>query len=97
MSGTRVGTDLAAQVHAVVAGLAEGELVTYGEVASEIGRPGAARAVGTAMRTCPAGLAWWRVVPASGRLHAGLVARQAPLLQAEGVVVVDGRIRPGNR
>lgn len=97
MSGTRVGIDLAAQVHAVVAGLAEGELVTYGEVASEIGRPGAARAVGTAMRTCPVGLAWWRVVPASGRLHARLVARQAPLLQAEGVVVVDGRIRPGDR
>lgn len=79
----------------MVAGLAPGELVTYGEVAREVGHPGAARAVGTAMRSCPPGLPWWRVVPASGRLHDRLLARQAPLLEAEGVVVVDGRIRAG--
>ncbi len=88
-------TDLATKVHAVVAGLGPGELVTYGEVAHEIGHPGAARAVGTAMRSCPPDLPWWRVVPASGRLHPRLLTRQVPLLRAEGVMVVDGRIRPG--
>jgi methylated-DNA-protein-cysteine methyltransferase-like protein len=90
-------SDLAARVHAAVARLEPGEVVTYGELAEELGRPGAARAVGAAMRTCPDGLPWWRVVPASGRLPAHLVARQAPLLVAEGVVVVDGRVRSGNQ
>lgn len=85
--------DLAHVVHAAVATLGPGELVTYGELAIEIGHPGAARAVGAAMRSCPAGLPWWRVVPASGRLAPHLVARQGPLLAAEGIIVDNGRIR----
>lgn len=91
------GSELAARVHAAVAGLEPGEVVTYGELAVEVGRPGAARAVGAAMRTCPEGLPWWRVVPASGRLPDHLVTRQAALLVAEGVAVVDGRVVAGGR
>lgn len=86
---------LASRVHDALTRLAPGELVTYGELAVELGHPGAARAVGTALRSCPDGLPWWRVVPASGRLHDHLLARQEPLLRAEGIEVVDGRIPSG--
>lgn len=85
--------DFTARVLAVVAAVPAGELVTYGEVAVEAGRPGAARAVGTIMRRHGAEVPWWRVVPASGRLATHLVERQAAALQAEGVDVVDGRVR----
>lgn len=85
--------DFTARVLAVVAALPAGELVTYGEVAAEAGRPGAARAVGTVMRRHGAGVPWWRVVPASGRLAPHLVERQSALLRGEGIAVVDGRIR----
>lgn len=85
--------DFTARVLAVVAALPAGELLTYGEVAAEAGRPGAARAVGTVMRRHGAGVPWWRVVPASGRLAPHLVERQSTLLRRDGVVVEDGRIR----
>lgn len=42
-----------ARVYEVVRNVAEGETVTYGEVARLIGSPGAARAVGGAMARCP--------------------------------------------
>ena len=42
-----------AQVYRVVSEIPPGETMTYGEVASAIGRPGAARAVGRAMATNP--------------------------------------------
>ena len=87
----------ASAVLEVVAGLPSGTVVTYGEVAAEAGRPGAARAVGTIMARHGADVPWWRVVPASGRLASHLADRQARLLGREGVVVVDGRVRaPGD-
>ena len=42
-----------ADVYRFVAGVPWGERVTYGDVAAAIERPGAARAVGGAMRRCP--------------------------------------------
>jgi methylated-DNA-[protein]-cysteine S-methyltransferase len=42
-------------------------------------------------------LPWWRVVPASGRLAPHLVKRQTRQLRAEGVAVIDGRLRPPRR
>lgn len=77
----------------VVASVPRGHLVTYGEVAAEAGRPGAARAVGTVLARDGGEVPWWRVVPASGRLAPHLAERQAAALAAEGVVVVAGRIR----
>lgn len=94
MAPRELPEDFTARVLAVVADVPPGVMVTYGEVAAEAGRPGAARAVGTIMRRRGDGLPWWRVVPASGRLAPHLVERQAPLLRREGVEVVDGRIRP---
>jgi methylated-DNA-protein-cysteine methyltransferase-like protein len=79
-------------VRKVVAALRPGDVVTYGEVAEEAGYPGAARAVGNVLARDGGDLPWWRVVAAGGRLATHKVHRQAGLLAAEGVRVVDGRI-----
>ncbi|MDE0802991.1 MAG: MGMT family protein [Acidimicrobiales bacterium] len=71
-------------VHAVVEALPSGEVVTYGEVAAEAGRPGAARAVGRIMALSDGALPWWRVVAANGRLVPGLEAEHRRRLAAEG-------------
>ena len=42
-----------ADVYRAVQGVAWGETATYGEIATVVGRPGAARAVGGAMSRCP--------------------------------------------
>ena len=87
---TRFETD----VVAVLEQLGEGDVVTYGEVAAEAGHPGAARAVGSLLsRLSDAGLCWWRVVTAAGRLAPDCEQEQAERLRAEGVEVVDGRVR----
>jgi methylated-DNA-protein-cysteine methyltransferase-like protein len=72
--------------------LRPGEVVTYGEVAAQAGRPGAARAIGRILRYST-GLPWWRVVTSTGRLVPGLEAEQARKLETEGIDVRDGRIR----
>lgn len=82
-----------ADVVAVLEKLADGEVVTYGEVAAEAGHPGAARAVGSLLsRRSDAGLCWWRVVTATGRLAPVSQQEQAERLRAEGVEVVDGHV-----
>ena len=86
-------TEFADRVVALVSALAEGEVVTYGELALEAGRPGAARAVGNIMATAR-GLPWWRVVRADGRLVPGHEAEQARRLRAEGLEVRNGRVYP---
>jgi methylated-DNA-protein-cysteine methyltransferase-like protein len=72
--------------------LRPGEVVTYGDVAAEAGRPGAARAVGGILARLDAPLPWWRVVTASGRLVPGHEPEHARRLQAEGVPIRDGRV-----
>jgi methylated-DNA-protein-cysteine methyltransferase-like protein len=83
----------AERAEAVIRGLKPGEVVTYGEVAADAGRPGAARAVGHLLATRPADMPWWRVVTASGRLVPGHEAEHARRLQAEGVQLHDGKVR----
>lgn len=75
----------------VLEALEPGEVVSYGEVAEQAGYPGAARAVGTVLKTVE-GLPWWRVVNSVGRLVPGHETRQAELLRAEGVTVSNGRV-----
>jgi methylated-DNA-protein-cysteine methyltransferase related protein len=82
-------SEFAERVREVVASLSPGEVVTYGEVATEAGSPGAARAVGDVLASSE-GLPWWRVVRADGRLAPHLEQRQAELLRDEGIGVVDG-------
>jgi methylated-DNA-protein-cysteine methyltransferase related protein len=81
------------RVEAVVAALADGEVVTYGEVAAQAGSPGAARGVGSVLRTARTPLPWWRVVAAGGRLTAPSATEQARRLRAEGIDVRGGLVR----
>lgn len=87
-------TDFEAAVAKVLAELGEGDVVTYGEVAAEAGYPGAARAVGRFLATHE-GQPWWRVVTGTGRLVPQHTEEHARRLRAEGVTVVDGRVRLG--
>jgi alkylated DNA nucleotide flippase Atl1 len=81
-------------VMAAVSALRPGELATYGEVAEELGRPGAGQAVANVLRHA-VDLPWWRVVPAGGRLYRTHAPVQAPLLAAEGHDLDEhGRIHP---
>jgi methylated-DNA-protein-cysteine methyltransferase related protein len=80
-------------VHRVVAAVPTGEVVTYGEVAAEAGRPGAARAVGRIMAASDGALPWWRVVTADGRLVPGHEAEHRRRLRAEGVDAGERRVR----
>ena len=82
----------AERAEAVIRALRPGEVVTYGEVADDAGRPGAARAVGHLLATTP-DLPWWRVVAATGRLVPGHEAEQARRLAAEGVHLEGGKVR----
>lgn len=68
-----------------------GRVVTYGQVALELGSPAAARAVGYALYNLPptSDVPWWRVVNARGGISyrgRGLAAEaQRARLEAEGV------------
>ena len=98
-SGDRSGPTFAERVRTAVADLDEGEVATYGEIASDAGRPGAARAVGRILSGSD-GLPWWRVVTASGRLVPGIEEEHALRLAREGVPVRGDRVvgsRPGGQ
>jgi methylated-DNA-protein-cysteine methyltransferase-like protein len=86
--------DFEEAVQEVVTSLPPGTVTTYGEVAAEAGFPGAARAVGNFLRRS-AGLPWWRVVGAGGRLVPGDEEEQARRLRAEGVpFTAAGKVAP---
>lgn len=76
----------------VIALLAEGEVVSYGDIAAVAGRPGAPRAVGRILASSRADLPWWRVVYSDGRLSPANPSEQSDLLRAEGVLVLDYRV-----
>jgi methylated-DNA-protein-cysteine methyltransferase-like protein len=77
-------TDFQRAVVDVVRALHPGDIVTYADVATEAGHPGAAQAVANVLRRVP-GLPWWRVIPTSGRLYRSHEPSQRPLLEAEGI------------
>lgn len=77
-------------VIAAVEALGPGDLVTFRDIADEIGRPGSAQAVANVLRGAP-DLPWWRVLPSDGRVYRNLARVQIPLLRAEGHEVDDER------
>ena len=84
------------QVYTVVRRIPAGRIATYGQVAAMLGKPRAARAVGGAMRRCPAGVPWHRVMNAAGRISrraraAGMLT-QRMMLEREGVTLKRGRV-----
>jgi methylated-DNA-protein-cysteine methyltransferase-like protein len=80
------------RVYAFVANVPAGRVVTYGQVALELGAPAAARAVGYALHNLASGsrVPWWRVINAQGGIvlkNRGAQADlQRRLLEDEGVV-----------
>ena len=95
------GPNFYEQVYAVVRQIPAGQVTSYGRVASMLGAPNAARAVGYALRALKdkdddqdyADVPWQRVVNSQGRIsivnpeYSG--SHQAELLRAEGVVVSE--------
>ena len=82
------------QVYDIVAQVPSGKVVSYGQIARMLGRPRAAREIGRAMRLCPDGLPWQRVVMQDGAIAGGGFAQlQQAMLEAEGVgFLPDGRV-----
>ena len=83
-----------ARVYHIVRQIPMGKVVSYGQIAWLLGAPRAARQVGWAMRRCPDGLPWQRVVMMDGSITGGEYAplRRA-MLEAEGVLFLpDGRV-----
>lgn len=85
-------TEFETDVLTMVASLEPGEIVTYGEVAAEVGKPGAARAVGSTLRRHGSTVPWWRVVAANGRLVPGSEKRHRAKLADEQVEVRNGKV-----
>ncbi len=81
-------------VISVLQGIPAGDVMTYGEVATEAGHPGAARAVGNLLAVSAEDIPWWRVVGAGLRLVSPSAAEQRELLMEEGWLVDGTRIRP---
>jgi len=82
-------------VRTLVADIPPGRVMTYGDVASACGHPGAARQVGFIAHAGADGIPWHRVVRANGYLAAiedTAPTWQADALRAEGVELNDGRI-----
>jgi methylated-DNA-protein-cysteine methyltransferase-like protein len=86
-------TELERAFAEVIAATEPGDVVAYGEVATEAGYPGRARAVGAFLAHHGDGLPWWRVVTASGRLVPGNEDDHARRLRAEGIEVRNGHVR----
>ena len=89
----RSDTPLQRAIEETLRDLRPGEVVSYGFVAEQAGYPGRARAVGAYLSGHADAPNWWRVVAANGTLRAPRPDLQAQLLAAEGVDVVDGRVR----
>ena len=77
----------------VLMALRDGEVTTYGDVADVAGHPKQSRLVGRILATTDVEVPWWRVVNASGRIVSAHPDEQRTLLRAEGVTVVDDRVR----
>jgi methylated-DNA-protein-cysteine methyltransferase-like protein len=79
------------RVYSFVRRIPSGSVVTYGQIALELGAPSASRAVGYALRNLPAGatVPWWRVINASGAIvlkgRGAAADLQRELLEGEGV------------
>lgn len=93
ISGQRapLDADLVGAVLAMVERVPPGRVVSYGDVAELVER-GGPRQVAAIVSRHGAGVPWWRVVRADGRLAEPVRDRAAPLLLAEGVLVRDGRV-----
>ena len=85
----------------IVHQIPRGKVASYGQVASMADLPGYARYVGYVMKTLPSDtkLPWYRVVNSQGKISfapgTSQYLRQKSLLEAEGIVFIDGRFSMG--
>ena len=82
------------QVYDIVEQIPYGKVISYGDIAKLLGRPRAAREVGWAMRYCPEGLPWQRVVMSNGSITGGVFAEiRRSILKSENITFLpDGRV-----
>lgn len=84
------------QVLMLTAGIPFGQYLTYGGIAQQLGKPGAARAIGRALRDNPMPIVipCHRVIGSDGRLvgYEGGLDAKAFLLRLEGHKVAGGRV-----
>ncbi len=82
------------QVYGIVEKIPYGKVISYGGIARLLGDPRGARQVGWAMRCCPDGLPWQRVVMADGSIAGGVHAQvRKSLLEGENVrFLPDGKV-----
>ena len=89
----RGGSEFERAVWAEIAKIPYGEMLTYGEIATALGDPGAARAVGTACNhnPVPVIVPCHRVVGAGGRMvgFGGGIDRKRRLLELEARVALE--------
>jgi methylated-DNA-protein-cysteine methyltransferase-like protein len=85
-------TPTARDIYAAVRSIPRGKVATYGQIGELIGLPAGHRVVARAMRTCPDGLPWQRVVGKKDARRAQInvldpehAAIQRRLLAREGV------------
>lgn len=84
-------TPFQARVYRVVSAVPRGRVVSYGGVAALMGKPRAARAVGSALCELPdeSDVPWWRVINRNGEISISCIhhgpALQRALLIREGV------------
>ncbi len=86
----RPAHDFVEAVLDVVAGIPEGRVMTYGDVAAAIGSR-AARGVGQVMAWYGDEVPWWRVIRASGHSAPGLEDRALEHFRAEGTPLLWSR------
>ncbi len=92
LQGERGG--LREEVFALVRRIPPGRVMTYGQIATELGSRLSPRAVGWILHRCPEDVPWHRVVNASGgcstdRLPDFPTGLQRAMLEAEGVTFRD--------
>lgn len=79
------------KVYAVVKRIPKGKVLTYGEVARKIGKPGAARAVGTILsKNYDPRIPCHRVIRADGKLgnyNRGGIKAKSKILKKEGYLI----------
>jgi methylated-DNA-protein-cysteine methyltransferase related protein len=87
-----------AAIYLALAAIPQSSVLSYGQLATRAGLPGAARLVGNILRNLPEAtqLPWHRVVNAQGKLSLPLESEgykeQLRRLQAEGIEVKNGKI-----
>ncbi|WP_028936841.1 MGMT family protein [Pseudonocardia spinosispora] len=84
------------RVRELILAIPPGTTLSYGEVAARAGLP-SARQVGRLLSEDGQDLPWHRVHRADGSFAPHLVEEQSARLRAEGVDVVNGRVRRDSR